>query len=365
MSEFTMVFIDLDNTMIPSRMHKVIHYQLGFDIYRTLSSTLLKKLQYSIIKALDHIRIVIEQKYHQQACFAIVSNANSEWIRHRIEYSPHGKRPVFPILAKYLNANHIDFYSAMDEMYHWLSCRYGAESATDMFNDMHSAKNTDDTMQKWIWKYTTFSAILLQYKRQKHMKCSRIISLGDGKDEITALSTYSTTFSAICNHIYFLESPTVDQIQQQWKHIEDNFEHIMNQKDVDKEERFNMYNLRDVFLSDNSKRCTGNSHQISAVGTYFQLWINDLNEEKGLEHANQIMTKLTIITQERLCAKKQTKHLRKIIARLRKNAAFDAVWKKQKADAKASNMKWIEIATAKTTTNDDRISSRVNIQSTS
>eukprot|EP01083_Nonionella_stella_P297102 1009149_1 len=342
MSEFTMVFIDLDNTMIPSRMHKVIHYQLGFDIYRTLSSTLLKKLQYSIIKALDHIRIVIEQKYHQQACFAIVSNANSEWIRHRIEYSPHGKRPVFPILAKYLNANHIDFYSAMDEMYHWLSCRYGAESATDMFNDMHSAKNTDDTMQKWIWKYTTFSAILLKYKQQKHKTCARIISIGDGDEEAVALANYAPVFDTVCDHIHFIDTPTIEQLQEQWKYIEDHFVDILNRKD---EQKYRKHNLRQIFVSNNNQKCTGSSHQLTAIGTYFQLWMDDLEERVCVQYKNEAMRQLATRCDERIHSGKPTKHLKKMIAHLRENKEFDDVWRQnmEKRNVLNRNPLWMQI----------------------
>ena len=57
-----MVFLDLDNTLIPTRMQNIIDNIFGINIFQTLSSTLLKKLQYSIIKAINKIKTTLQKQ---------------------------------------------------------------------------------------------------------------------------------------------------------------------------------------------------------------------------------------------------------------------------------------------------------------
>eukprot|EP01083_Nonionella_stella_P073559 199035_1 len=340
MSEFTMVFIDLDNTLIPSRMRRIIQSQLGFDIFLTLSSTLLKRLQYSIIKTLDRITTIIKQNY-QQPIIAIVSNANRQWIRTRLRYTTNEPPPLFPILAKYLKERNIATHSAMHEMYQFLESTFGVDTAESMFENIHSAEG-DSTTPKWIWKYTTFSAILLKYKQQKHKTCARIISIGDGDEEAVALANYAPVFDTVCDHIHFIDTPTIEQLQEQWKYIEDHFVDILNRKD---EQKYRKHNLRQIFVSNNNQKCTGSSHQLTAIGTYFQLWMDDLEERVCVQYKNEAMRQLATRCDERIHSGKPTKHLKKMIAHLRENKEFDDVWRQnmEKRNVLNRNPLWMQI----------------------
>ena len=89
-----MVFLDLDNTLIPTRMQNIIDNIFGINIFETLSSTLLKKLQYSIIKAINKIKTTL-QRQNKFVIIAIVSNAKGEWV----DQALNGTAPIFPILS--------------------------------------------------------------------------------------------------------------------------------------------------------------------------------------------------------------------------------------------------------------------------
>ena len=80
---FTMVFLDFDDTLIPTTLRQWLYKPLGIDIFKLLSSTQHKKLQYTIIKAIDTIIQHIYKQYHEydhKIKFCIVSNANQSWL---------------------------------------------------------------------------------------------------------------------------------------------------------------------------------------------------------------------------------------------------------------------------------------------
>ncbi len=266
-----------DNTLIPSRIRKVIQQQL--DIFDILSSSLLKTLQFSITKAIDTIK---NQK--KPIIIAVVSNASMKWLNQLLKYS-QDQRQIFPFLGKYLKQNNIAMFSAMDEMHNFLQYKFDANIASEMMQHAYTNYSHDsDEQQKWMWKYTTFSFILLQYKRFRNRNCNHIISVGDGSTEAKALQTYVKKFNIKCTHIKFLDSPTINQLQLQWKYIEDKFSEMISISENTATNRFELFNLRQIFKCDNNKKCTGQTNQIHAVVNYIELWINgwDVNEENSI-----------------------------------------------------------------------------------
>ena len=75
-----MVFLDLDNTMIPTRLHQVLSGTFGIDIYSTFTASLFAKLEENIISAITKIKETIENDNHR-VVMAVVSNANIPWIQ--------------------------------------------------------------------------------------------------------------------------------------------------------------------------------------------------------------------------------------------------------------------------------------------
>eukprot|EP01084_Bolivina_argentea_P316536 548717_1 len=323
---FTMVFVDLDDTLIPTRIMKMMGNNLGINIFDTLSSTLLKKLQYSIIKTIAKIKSILQEQ-NQQIMISIVSNAKTLWIETLLKHIQNNSSvPKFPILAKYIYENNIGMHSAMDEMYNFFRCKYNKRTANAMIaNIKHS--NLD---KKWISKYTTFSAILLQMKQKHNKHCNQIISFGDGKEEKTALQQYCMQSNIKCNHIEFINSPTIHQLQQQWKYIANNFANIISIKD--EKHNFLLYDMHTIFECDNNKYCNGLSDQIWAIGTYFELWINQLDENVGNNKPDRIR-EVCVLVQKRIRTLKKAQYLKSIVLHLRENKEFDIAFIKQIVDS--------------------------------
>lgn len=92
-----MVFLDLDNTLLPTRMDQILRTQTGMNIYESCASSL-QQLQHCIIAAIDKIRDAIKIK-NKKLVVAIVSNANAGWIREHL--SPDLRSTGLPILGMF------------------------------------------------------------------------------------------------------------------------------------------------------------------------------------------------------------------------------------------------------------------------
>ena len=98
--EYTMVFLDLDNTLIPTRMGSIFQHYFDIDLFSLLPQSLLKRLQYSIIRAIEIIKLSL-QKQNKKVIFAIVSNAKTVWLDAMLKYNSTGHSAVFSLLSKY------------------------------------------------------------------------------------------------------------------------------------------------------------------------------------------------------------------------------------------------------------------------
>ena len=97
--EYTMVFLDLDNTLIPTKMASIFQHYFNIDLFSSFPQTLLRRLQYSIIKAIEIIKLSL-QKQNKNVIFSVVSNAKSIWLDVMLKYNPTGVSAIFPILSK-------------------------------------------------------------------------------------------------------------------------------------------------------------------------------------------------------------------------------------------------------------------------
>eukprot|EP01084_Bolivina_argentea_P129801 229214_1 len=80
---FTMVFIDFDDTLIPTTIRQTLCRNLGIGLFDLLLTTELKKLQYSIIKSVEKIRQHLFREFHlldHEVRFSIISNAKQKWL---------------------------------------------------------------------------------------------------------------------------------------------------------------------------------------------------------------------------------------------------------------------------------------------
>ena len=77
---FTMVFLDLDNTIIPTRLQQIFQTNFGIEVYSPFTLSLFNKLEENIIAAIKEIKQTIEDK-DQRVVMAVVSNADCAWIQ--------------------------------------------------------------------------------------------------------------------------------------------------------------------------------------------------------------------------------------------------------------------------------------------
>ena len=95
-----MVFLDFDDTLIPTTMRQTIVRNLGIDIFGLLLNTELKKLQYSVIKSIEKIRKHCYRRYNlfnHEVRFCIVSNAKQKWLDFMFDGVP--KQDITPKLT--------------------------------------------------------------------------------------------------------------------------------------------------------------------------------------------------------------------------------------------------------------------------
>eukprot|EP01083_Nonionella_stella_P252235 869329_1 len=124
---FSMVYIDLDDTLIPTTIRNSIRTNYGFDLFNFMNT---KKLQSDIINTLEKVKSTIKQHtINHFIKFAVVSNASSQWIYDMI--GKH-KSTKFPILSQYLDRNEIHMFSSQECSYKYLCNKFGANKAKNI-----------------------------------------------------------------------------------------------------------------------------------------------------------------------------------------------------------------------------------------
>eukprot|EP01084_Bolivina_argentea_P311532 539284_1 len=292
---FTMVFIDFDDTLIPTSIRQKLVDLCKVDIFELLWSTEMKKLQYSIIRSLEKIRYHIRASngsLTNEVRFCVVSNCLQKWLDFMF-IPKHRQSPAkLPVLGKYFKVNKINVISAKKATFSFCQKKFGDEMANDMISD----KNSDTNISHWMLKYTTFSRQIIEYKKELEMKCKRIISIGDGSSELWALNHYSSAFGIESLHINFIRCPTIQQIRCQWKYLANHMNKLIiktprydvinkrlqtpsyDMKYQVKSDHFYIFYLNEKLEADNNKHCTGKSDQLNGIATYFDLFIRYLEE---------------------------------------------------------------------------------------
>eukprot|EP01084_Bolivina_argentea_P040936 75543_1 len=268
---FTMVILDFDDTLIPSRMYQLFANNFSIDIFQLFSMTKMRKLQNTIINALEQIRKQYENN-GESIEFCIVSNAQKQWLDYMFNGSEsHFVSSRIPIFKQYFEQHKIPIISAARETHKFLQKQFG-DKASQLF-----AESKHD---KWIWKYTTFSSVISSFQRETNKKCKQIISIGDGNHELTAAKQYCIRHKTAGINIKFHPGTTINQIIHQWTFIKNNLLKDISEKAFSAlyVKRFYAYDLRKVaeLKSDNNNAIIGNIHQLPAVQKYFQFWMDNL-----------------------------------------------------------------------------------------
>ena len=81
-----MVFLDFDDTLIPSRIYRLFAHDLHIDIFEYLSKSSMKKLQETIINTMETIRKENATE-SDDIVFSIVSNATQKWLDYLLKGS--------------------------------------------------------------------------------------------------------------------------------------------------------------------------------------------------------------------------------------------------------------------------------------
>eukprot|EP01084_Bolivina_argentea_P125549 222426_1 len=244
---FTMIFIDCDDTLIPSKLHRYLYRHLGIDIFNLYKHTMLKQFQYDIINAIEAIKQTFTSQYNEEIKIAIVSNASTRWLNVTINNT--SENAYFPILSSYFIESKIAIKSAIDETFEFLCKKFGKKNK-DKVNEMiaMSLNKHNANHSKWMLKYTTYSSIINKYKRKLKKKCRKIVNFGDGETEIAAIKNYAQTFGVDYMALKFIKNSTFSQLTYQWKYIANNILSIISDMDID-----NIYNLETMNLLLQSK----------------------------------------------------------------------------------------------------------------
>jgi len=341
---FTMVFMDFDDTLIPSRIYRLFAHDMNIDITEYLSKSLIKRLQETIIATLKMIKKENSTE-NDHIVFSIVSNATTKWLDYLLKGDKDKKiTSRLPILNAYLEENEVTVVSASAKAYEFLVDKFG-DKADAIFN--HTL-NSDGKGNKWMWKYTSFSAIVRDYKRKTNSKCRRIISIGDGSDEEKASRHYAKTHNVESLHIRLLRGPTITQLQQQWQYIQWKlYGTIINDIDDEVESKlcdnktykdcddndidFHAFDLRKLFDTDNSNGLTGKMHQIPAIEKYFQLWMKQLSVGHTAEDKSMAINRVCQAIHKRMygldAASNTSKNFKLILVKaICKNKEFNSIF---------------------------------------
>ena len=111
-----MVFLDFDDTLIPTTIRQTIVRNLGIDIFGLLLTTELKKLQYTVIQGIEKIRKHCYREYHSlkhEVKFCIVSNAKQKWLDFMFDGVPKENIPpklsILGILTLSIEYKHVSY----------------------------------------------------------------------------------------------------------------------------------------------------------------------------------------------------------------------------------------------------------------
>eukprot|EP01083_Nonionella_stella_P047375 126781_1 len=318
---FTMIFIDCDDTLIPSKIHRYLQKNFGIDIFNLYQRTMLKQFQYDIIYAIEAIKEIFITEYAEEIKIGIVSNASSKWLNATINNK--SERANFKLLSDYFTDNDIQIKSAIDETFKFLMKQFG-DNEEKVNQMMALSLNADASHQsKWMLKYTTYSSIINTFRRKLQKKCRKIVNIGDGETELEAIKYYAQTFGVDYFALKFIKNATFNQLSYQWKYIKNNIWSILSDMDVDgtydtpqlpitPESQTNAKQFRSVIIevgsnrkkqfkhkrnlsnssnatteshkalntfyfdyvlkNDNDSYFTG-THQLTAIATYFEKWM--------------------------------------------------------------------------------------------
>mmetsp|Transcript_29711 Transcript_29711/g.47337 ORF Transcript_29711/g.47337 Transcript_29711/m.47337 type:complete len:403 (+) Transcript_29711:23-1231(+) len=299
---FTMVFLDFDDTIIPTTLHQFFRKDLHIDLLSLLKRTEIYELQTAIIETIEQIKNDFAEN-NEHVHFAVISNGDQKWLELMLKGSNNRQsqkrvRSSIALLNDYFVDNNISVLSAPRETYLALKSQHG-EKAEAMFRGISNAED------RWMWKYTAFANVISAYNGT----CRRVISIGDGFDEQRAAHHYGQLHHCDALHFSFLGAPTVSQLIQQWNYIQSQrglfrvdacdlekirkaapMGHVLRKVDA----RFFVDELpkNDGFECDNTVHCTGNMHQLPAIRAYFSLWMDaaeatraKTNDQKKYENA--------------------------------------------------------------------------------
>ena len=94
-----MVYIDLDDTLIPTTIRHSLRFNFGFELFKIVDTS---KLQSDIISSINKIKYILNKRNpSNQTYFYLVSNATQDWIDDMLT----SKHAYFPILGKILCSN--------------------------------------------------------------------------------------------------------------------------------------------------------------------------------------------------------------------------------------------------------------------
>lgn len=277
-------------------MEKILQVQLGINIYTTYSK-LIEELQHSIITAIDKIKESITNK-GEKLKIVVVSNANDLWIQQHLHYAEGKNSAKYPILSmssipphfpsfyipsnihtlydictkkgKYVSENNIDLISAKLEAYSFLQQTMSKQKAMGIVKSATDGHNKKKN--RWILKYLSFASIILNYKREFKMDCTRVFSFGDGIDEGTAIYEYANELKIPCIHFDFVSNPTIEQLRDQWNYTADNFNKLIDAEEMNDGNYFHQYRVSKLFEKDNNPFFTGNYKQLKTICHCFEMW---------------------------------------------------------------------------------------------
>ena len=152
-----------------------------------------------------------------------------------------------------------------------------------------------------------FGAIILKYRQQLRMGCARVISIGDGKDELSAIKEYANKHKVECVHFEFLHHPTIEQLVEQWAVIEETFAKLIKLGPTGiPDDHLRVHPMSKIFNVDNNHHFSGKKRQLSALSTYYKLWLSlvvslysdvlslPLHEICKMHHVNDVMNPDTL-----------------------------------------------------------------------
>eukprot|EP01083_Nonionella_stella_P221827 792134_1 len=262
---FTMVFLDFDDTLFPSRMYQLFANHLSIDIFELFSHSTILKLQHTIIECIDTLR-----KQMRHIVFSVVSNASQSWLDYMFNRS---SGPRLAVLDKYFKDNDISIVSA-------------------------SAANAQASM----WKYTAFASEIAAFCRKTGKRCDRIISIGDGDYEEKAVQRYTRIHKVHSVHVQCIKTPTIGQLIDEWTYL-----------------KCHLNVLRTHDLSqDNNMFCTGKMHQLPAIQQYFEYWMEHVVSSLNMKNKKKVMDNVCRCIHKRLYSLKArsvlSRHFKSILA---------------------------------------------------